>query len=397
MKRNDKKILQLFQCDFNRNIEETFAQVLTENELIRLFFINENQAFTDGRNIVVDPAIGEVFANKEALIRAEDFMQIGRNISCSPWHALRMITRGQNIHECLHIIYSDFPNGIKTDPRAISKIRIKTLSLISNIIEDAFIEAVGCSIYDNLELYLAFERVAVLFSNTIFDGTIERALKNETTEAREPLPLIEYLSYMATFLLYPMVMQSSPSDNIIDYVNKTKQLFLDGSACGEPKARYNYIQQIFDAIEQIIPESTNELDDELITKILPGYKTHSDCDNTIGTFVNTGNNVNITRRLFTDLKNNDLPKRDFGKQINALISEYINEKNAAIKIVSAKPIVIEWNGAQFDCAAVHKNIKLIETKPKPNLNLRRAYQNIYNKYHINMLTSRIITTQNPKI
>jgi len=91
MKRDDKKTLKLFQCDFNRSIEETFAQVLTENEQVRLFFINENQAFTDGRNIIVDPAIGEVFADKKALMRTEDYMRLGRHISYDPWYALRMI------------------------------------------------------------------------------------------------------------------------------------------------------------------------------------------------------------------------------------------------------------------------------------------------------------------
>jgi hypothetical protein len=50
MDKEMRKTLRLFQCDFNRSIEETFAQVLTENERVRLFFINENQAFTDGQN-----------------------------------------------------------------------------------------------------------------------------------------------------------------------------------------------------------------------------------------------------------------------------------------------------------------------------------------------------------
>ena len=178
MNKENRKILWLFQCDFSRDIEETFAQVLTENEQVRLFFINENHAFTDGRNIIVDPAIGGIFADKNALTRTEDFMRIGRRISYDPWYALRMITRGQNIHESLHILYSDFPNGIKTDARATTKVRIKTLALINNIIEDAFIEAVGCSVYDNLELFLQFERLAVLFSNTPIEGTVSRVLRN---------------------------------------------------------------------------------------------------------------------------------------------------------------------------------------------------------------------------
>ena len=148
MKKTDRDTLQLFQCDFNRRIEESFAQVLTENDAVRLFFINEGQAFTDGRNIVVDPAVGEVFVDEAALRNAEDYMQIGHHISSDPWYALRMITRGQNIHECLHILYTDFPTGVKVDTRASTKVRTKALAMISNIIEDAFIEAVGCSVYD---------------------------------------------------------------------------------------------------------------------------------------------------------------------------------------------------------------------------------------------------------
>ena len=384
MKRDDKKILKQFQCDFNRSIEETFAQVLTENEQVRLFFINENQAFTDGRNIIVDPAVGEVFADKKALIRAEDYMQLGRKISSDPWYALRMITRGQNIHECLHILYSDFPNGIKADTRASTKVRTKTLALINNIIEDAFIEAVGCSVYDNLELYLQFERVAVLFSNTPIEGTVNRAFRSETEEAREPLPFVEYLSYMVTFLLYPMVVQSEPHESIAKYVEQTKQLFLDGSVCGEPKERYKYTQQIFDVIEPLIPESEEDIEDKLFERMLPGQKTHSTDDKTISTYQSEGRTVSVSRRLFTDLDGNDLPKRDFGEQMVIVVDDYKNEKEAALKIVLAQPVVVNWKGTQFDCSRVHKDIEIIETTPKPNLNFRRAYQNLYSKYQINI-------------
>ena len=386
MKKHDKKMLGLFQCDFNRSIEENFAQVLTENERVRLFFINENKAFTDGQNIVVDPAIGNVFTDKKALIRAEDYMQIGRYMSSDSWNALRMITRGQNIHECLHILYTNFPGGAKTDTRSTTKVRRKTLTLIDNIIEDAFIEAVGCSVYDNLALYLQFERIAILFSNTPIEGTVDHTLKSETENvpAPSPLPLIEYLDYMVTFLLYPMVLQSDPPESIASYVENTKQLFLDGSICGDPKNRYAYTQQIFDIIEPIIPENEDDIYDELFEKMLPGLKTHSSDNQTINSLKSTGKTVHISHRLFTDLTGNALPKRNFGEQIAVIVDEYKNEKETALKIVLAQPITVTWNGTQFDCAAVHKNIEIIETKPKPNLNLRRAYQNIYSKYHINI-------------
>jgi len=384
MDKANRKILREFQCDFNRNIEETFAQVLTENGQVRLFFINENEAFTDGRNIIVDPAMAEVFADRDALVYAEDYMEIGRKISSDPWYALRIITRGQNIHECLHIIYSDFPTGIKTDERATQKVRLKTLALISNIIEDAFIEAVGCSVYDNLELFLQFMRVAVLFSNTPGEGTVSRAFKEETTETEPSQPLVEYLRYMGLFLLYPMVKLNDPPESIAEYVDRTKQLFWDGSACGNSKERYGFTQKIFDIIEPIIPESEDALDDEILGKLLPGIKTHSGDDQTIGNFQSEGKTVYVTRRLFTDFNGNDLPKRDFKKQVAVLVADFTKEKEAALKIVQTRPVVVNWQATQFDCASVHRDIKIVETKPKPNLNLRRAYQNIFNKYHVNI-------------
>jgi len=384
MNKNEKEILRLFQCNFNRNIEETFAQVLTENEQVRLFFINENQAFTDGHNIIVDPAIGEVFADKKALVRTEDYMRLGHHISSDPWCALRMIARGQNIHESLHILFSDFPNGVKSDTRSSTKIRVKTLALVSNIIEDAFIEAVGCSIYDNMELYLQFERLAVLFSNTPIEGTIDQAFKSESSEASQPLPLIEYLSYMGVFLLYPMVTQQEPPESIAEYVEQTKQLFLDGSVCGEPTERYKYTQQVFDIIELLIPESEDDIDDKSFERMLPGLKTHSPDDKTISTYISEGKTAVISRRLFADLDGTPLPKHDFSERIIAVVDDYKNEKEAALKIVLAPPVVVNWKGTQFDCSRIHKDIEIIETKPKPNLNFRRAYQNIYNKYHINI-------------
>ncbi|MCL2665612.1 MAG: hypothetical protein FWE82_08365, partial [Defluviitaleaceae bacterium] len=62
----------------------------------------------------------------------------------------------------------------------------------------------------------------------------------------------------------------------------------------------------------------------------------------------------------------------------------IKEKNAALNIVRSKAIVVNWKATQFDCAKVHRNIEIIETKPKPNLNMRVAYENIYRKYQVNI-------------
>ncbi|GHV07368.1 hypothetical protein FACS1894217_08060 [Clostridia bacterium] len=379
-----KKTLRLFQCDFNRSIEENFAQVLTESEKVRLFFINENAAFTDGRNIVVDPGWGEVFADAKALWNAENFMRLPHVISSDPWYALRMITRGQNIHECLHILYADFPLKVKDDPRSTTKARTKTLALIANIIEDAFIEAAGCSVFDNLELYLRFHKIALLFGNTPTGGTVDRAFKEENADRPEPLPLTIFLDYMATFLLYPMLKQEEPPEAIAEYFEQTKPLFWDGSICGDSNERHAFSQGVFDIIEPLIPDSDEDIDDSRLQKILTGLKTHDGSDNAITNIESHGRVVVVIRRLFTDLDGNPLTDKDFGEQLLVIVDDYGNEKTAALKIVLFQPVIVKWKGQDFNCANLHKDIEIIETKPKPNLNLRKAYQNIYNKYHINI-------------
>ena len=108
MKKEAKEVLKQFQCDYIRILEETFAQTLAENEQVRLFFINENQAFTDGRNIVVDPAHDELFCDKVALEKTGAFLNWPSVVLSDMWNALRIITRAQTIHECLHVLYTDF-------------------------------------------------------------------------------------------------------------------------------------------------------------------------------------------------------------------------------------------------------------------------------------------------
>lgn len=384
MNKEMKKLLKLFQCDFNRNLEENFAQVLSENEKVRLFFINENQAFTDGRNIVVDPAVGEVFADTKALRRTEEFMHLKPLISGDPWHALRMLARGQSIHECLHILYTNFPTDAVKDSRCTTKARKKTLALIANIIEDAFIEAAGCSVFDNLALFLRFERLAVLFANTPVKGTVSHAFEEELADRSEPLWLTEYLDYMAIFLLYPMVIQDRPPAPIAEYVEQTKALFLDGSVCGNADERFTFSQRAFDIIEPLIPESETDLDDRRLMRMLCGAKTHSGNSTALADIISKGRSASVTQRLFSDLDGQPLPDRDFSEQLLILTDGFEQDRQAALQIVLVQPVVVTWQGSQFDCHRIHRDITLLETKPKPNLNLRKAYQNLYSRYRINI-------------
>ncbi len=402
MEKEYQELLTKFQCDYNRIAEETFAQTLAENEKVRRFFINENRAFTDGRNIVVDPGEDELFTDREAMDNTGDFLGWPKVVLADPWNALRIITRAQTIHECLHLLYTDFPGRQATDPKCDTRNKKIVMGMISNIIEDAYIEAVGCSYFDNMEFYLKFGRVARLFVNHPSEGTVDRkfgkiiqAEKEEAAakakeEGKEPPArtageqLVDFLNHMVTFLLYPMVREEAPVQDIAEYVEKAKPLFLSGSVAASPKKRYEYSSKAFDLVAHLIPPDTEELQMEQIELRLGGTKTHSGGGSTIGEEHREGRSQAVTTRLFTDIdgkEKENIPNID---ELMQAVQSFAKDKNAAIQILSYEGCFAVFKGNDYDCAVIHKDIKINESRPKINLNLRMAYQNIYNRYKINI-------------
>ena len=391
MKKEAKEVLKQFQCDYIRILEETFAQTLSESEQVRLFFINENQAFTDGRNIVVDPANDELFCDQTALQKTGAFLHWPQVVLGDMWNALRIITRAQTIHECLHILYTDFPPRAATEPLCDTKLKKKILAHIANIIEDAYIEAVGCSVYDNMEFYLRFGRVSRLFASHPSEGTAAKSLKDENQKAdidpeiKHHMALImEFLNVMCTDLLYPMIEPDTPSDELKPYVEKAKPLYMQGSMAPSPDGRYAFSKQVFEIILPLIPDIEVEIEDEKLKQRLGGEKTHDPSSSSIGMEPHKGRTQQVTIRLFTDAEGNmrdDLPSLD---QVMATLAQYAKDKQIALSILMVEGQTIITHGSDYDCSVMHKGIKINELHPKVNLQLRKAYMNIYNKYRLNI-------------
>ena len=391
-KQEEEKLLKDFQCDYNRSLEENFAQTFSENEDARLFFINENQAFTDGRNIIVDPATDDLFADIKALLDTEKYLKWKPCVSNDGWMALRMITRAQTIHECLHLLYTTFPPEASRELKCDTQNKKKAMALISNIIEDSYIEAVGSSVYENIEPYLKFGRVSRLFLTHESEGTVDRVFKRKKsednpTEERESIAsgaaIKEYLDYMATILLYPMVKQLEPKNFIKYYVEQTQQLFMDGSKAASPGERYRYSQEIFDIILPIIPADedvsiSSELD------LLGGTKTHLADASTMGQVKHKGKTQEVTTRLFADLDGNLKKMNDDNEVLISLLKGWTDEKVEAYYIISYTGYEEIFNGSKYDCSIMHKDIKINQLHPKININLKKAYQNIKAKYQVNI-------------
>ena len=419
-----KSILDKFQTERNRLAEEAFARGFAESDDVRLFFINEDKAYTDGKNIVVDPAFHDIYKDTECLDQTEKVLQWPGLVSASPWNALKMVCRGLTLHECLHILYTNFPGNEFKDPDFFEreghshKNELKTISNISNIIEDAYIEAVGASVYDNIEIYLMFNRVAPAFSKKDVESTAESKFKidkpleleefeppedneeNLSEEQKRLLKeyvhfleiqkkvqnLIDYLNYMAGFLLFPMFEHDEPAAEIAEYVDKTKQLYLDGSIQDNPDERYKYSKQIFEIIKPLIPEDDEaDLGESLLPGSVAGQGTHAGFKNSIGGRERKGRTQAVSTRLFAKLDGSkkDNPNTGVPDLITAVKGFEKDEKNAD-DITSYKGYKVEHSGNSVGASAVHKNIKIIENHPQINLNLRKAYQNIYNQYHLNI-------------
>ncbi len=419
-----KSILDKFQTERNRLAEEAFARGFAESDDVRLFFINEDKAYTDGKNIVVDPAFHDIYKDTECLDQTEKVLQWPGLVSASPWNALKMVCRGLTLHECLHILYTNFPGNEFKDPDFFEreghshKNELKTISNISNIIEDAYIEAVGASVYDNIEIYLMFNRVAPAFSKKDVESTAESKFKidkpleleefeppedNEENLSEEQKRLLEeyvhfleiqkkvqnlidYLNYMAGFLLFPMFEHDEPAAEIAEYVDKTKQLYLDGSIQDNPDERYKYSKQIFEIIKPLIPDDDEaELGESLLPGSVAGQGTHAGFKNSIGGRERKGRTQAVSTRLFAKLDGSkkENPNTGVPDLITAVKGFEKDEKNAD-DITSYKGYKVEHSGNSVGASAVHKNIKIIENHPQINLNLRKAYQNIYNQYHLNI-------------
>lgn len=391
MDKEARAVLKQFQCDTIRLLEESFAQTLSENEQVRLFFINENQAFTDGRNIVVDPASDGLFWDQEALQKTGAFLHWPEVVLKDPWNALRIITRAQTIHECLHILYSDFPPRAATEPLCDTKLKRKVLAHIANIIEDAYIEAVGCSVYDNMEFYLRFGRVSHLFASHPSEGTASKSMKDESKKpetdqaTKDQLkPVLEFLNIMCTDLLYPMIAPERPSDAVRPYIEQARPLYMEGSMASSPDERYAYSKQIFEMILPLIPDIEADLEDEELKDRLGGEKTHDAFSATIGTEPHLGSPQKVTVRLFTDADGEQRENVQPLEQILTILAQFAKDKEMAISILHAESHTVITHGSDYDCSVMHKGFRINEVHPKVNLQLRKAYQNIYNKYRMSI-------------
>ena len=418
LNKDDKLLLEKFQ-KYYHEIEEDFAQMLSINPKISLSFENNGQAFTDGKNITVDPAMLEIFTDASVLDKATDLLSWPKDVITSKEETLYIIEHAQLIHECLHQLYTDFPLPAYSDPLATSSNKRKILATIANIIEDAYIEAIGATRYTNIKFYLQFFRTSISIVHN-------QNVKTITTPKTDKLKLLsDYINYFISYKLYPMDVIPTPPDAIWEYIIKTKPLFNQATMTAQPKERYRYVQKIFEIISPLLPEDFEErIDQNNFTYRLPGSDSHN--ANKTSNISKSGKPLSPSSSLFpvsqdsdkdtaSSLRLPDPTEEALGDDLFNNLEEIVNSsesfteqmqkaheeddmqeifagfkeelKKAIEKAESAyqedndsdRTQCIRIGGNEFKEFSAHKSISIIENHPHPNISLKQKYKDVLNE------------------
>lgn len=244
----------LYMKEENRELEQAFARSLTGDDELHLSFMDVNDCYTDGKDILINPAVRDVYKNEEILYMTEKVLGLERMVSRNPQKALKLIARCQTTLCSLKMLYSAFPRPYEKDASLEKGIEQNVMQCICETIEEAFIDAIGASEYPILEPYLKFHRLMEYYGKDDPAELLTRQLKEEQLKSTL---LFEYLSYMRRWTLYPKSMYE-PDERIKGYIEKTKQLYLGGALSSNPEVRYDYAKSILKEIVDLVPMNKKE-------------------------------------------------------------------------------------------------------------------------------------------
>lgn len=425
-----KRLLKQFQQEEQRMAEESFAVMFSERPDTRVFFINEDQAFTDGKNIVVDPAFYDLYKDTFALRRSEQLLGMPADLSRNPWLALHFVTRALNIHECLHLLYTRFPVVKPGESRIQGKNEQKVFGLINNIIEDRYIEDLGKALYPRLGLYLEFLDVAHVFAKKKGKGTAETQLDflqsregldenaindapNRDEETEQTLPesaqktfklkcLLYFLERMGIELLMEFfTVEEDPFWHgfVEQALAKARPFFTKAMSAAEPEARYQYALDVLDIVRAWIPEDDEDFSHERLDAILGAHaKTHRTEANSPLAFTSEGLAQEIPARNAEEEKQDKAEAMEaWFVQRNAWVEEAdtlgVFTADGKNKPDSESTDTVVIPGGNFRFSNLHNKVFVEVSKPKPDAGMRVAYQNIVRQYQLSISSYRRRFTQ----
>lgn len=371
--------------------ERNFARMFSEKYDIKLDYTQSiNSACTNGNVIKINPEMDKLYADSEIFEEAEKLLNWQKlNVAAirSTTGKIYIIAHALLIHECLHLIYTDFSTGKTTDD--FEKQYMKIIHNIHNIIEDAYIEAAGSERFRYVRYYLQF-------LNTILG--IKNNLILEQTQAIQKPPITKFIRYIAFKILYPITKQPKPDEDIKEAVEKIEPLFYKAIQLPTCNERYEASKEIVKKLLELgiemneespmpqmitLGEALNSLRSQVdqqgesqpINSLLYqniNLNDYSDEENTEDDTDNPGK----SKEENNDEEDKDEKLKDFLSELVKKINE-AQENNITDKTSSAEENIINSNTYEN---INHKDIIIRENYPQPKKSDQIKYEEIQAQY-----------------
>lgn len=396
MNKKDKKVLDEFVCEYKRVEEQDFASTFSGNPLVELFFILENNSYTDGKHIVLDPHMLELFCDDAAWIKTIKFMEhTGFKLDfTNRYLTLSWITKALNIHESSHILYTNFPS-IASKGNHGKTFRM-LLATVSNIVEDSFIDAKALENYSNSYAYIYLLRVLSLFrSRFLKESTVDENLENINIEEAEKDKISDLLHYYSSKYIYPMFKTEIP-EYLEEEIKYLTPLFEDATRNGNPDKRDELSIKIADYLYKDVMKHSDEDDkkenaeEEQKMKELQDKLKELLIDFEIGTgSFNYGNFEHKGLKTSNAISVMEISIDDLSEMLNAASDEvysalnsFLTNSNLSNELTEGYVYVYENESITKD--KQHKGMLLKEILPPVDVRLKPAYDAIKGKYKINI-------------
>ena len=396
MNKKDRNALNAFVTEQRRIEEQDFAATFSGNSMIELFFILENNSYTDGKSIVIDPHTQELFCDDSAWIKTIHILKdTGFSLDFTNRQlTLSWITKALNIHESSHVLYTNFPS-IATKGKH-SKTYTMILATVSNIIEDAFIDAKTIENYSNAYAYVYLFRILSMFRSRFFDdSTINDNLKDVQIENEEKDALSDILHYFSVKHIYPMFEVDVPKylEKEIDYLSP---LFSAATRNGDPCLRDQTSIEITEYLYKEIlgkdkdsDEKESEEEQKKINDIIDKLKDLLvDFEIGLGTFNYNNNSHNgLVTSSIKEVK--VVSVEELSRMLNEASSDVIQALNSLIESQNKQSEYVigyehTYKEGSLSKDRLHKGMLVKEILLPVDNKLKFAYERIKNNYKINI-------------
>lgn len=301
----------------NQIPEEFFAKIFSKQKQTKLIYEPSDTAYTNGQEIHITPEFQNLYKESDLFKQADNMLGYSKKypkLKFNQPNQIYFISHALLIHECLHIIYTDFTINISTDKDVEWQYK-RLLASIHNIIEDAYIEAAGSIQFKEIKYLLLLLRTLCGLKNN------QRTEEEKQKEIRQQ-PLIRYINYIIRKILFPVTKQEEPEDDIKEIIQKTEPLFYEGISQSSCRMRYDYSKKILNELIKAGIADQGENEDPGKGLSDPNTGTLGEPDNSTGDKFDLDQDI-FGRNLKDAMKNAKVNNNTSNNNVNTSLPEQL--------------------------------------------------------------------------